>query len=92
MYRLYSMYLAVLLARRAAKEVAGLGGDVASTVFGPARGWGPDSRQGYRWEQLADGPLRPDPPQRWTPCSCRRARWRDGRGSAALRRPWCPGP
>ena len=27
-------------------------------------------------------------PQHGTPCSCRRARWRAGRGSAALQRPW----
>ena len=32
---------------------------MASTVVGPARGWGPDSRQGYGWEQLAFGPLHP---------------------------------
>ena len=61
LYRLYGMYLAVLSARRAAEEAARLGGDVASTVFVPARGGGPDSRQGYGWEQLADGPLRPAP-------------------------------
>ena len=36
LYRLYGMYLAVLSARRAAEEAARLGGDVASTVFGPA--------------------------------------------------------
>ena len=61
LYRLYGMYLAVLSARRAAEEAARLGGDLASTVFGPARGRGLDSRQGYGWEHLADGPLRPTP-------------------------------
>ena len=60
-YRQYGMYLAVLSARRAAEEAARLGGDVASTVFSPARGRVPDSRQGYGWEQLVDGPLRPAP-------------------------------
>ena len=59
LYRLCGMYLAVLSARCAAEEAARLGGDAASTVFDPARGRGPDSRQGYGWEQLADGPLRP---------------------------------
>ena len=34
---------------------------MASTVFGLARGRGPDSRQGYGWVQLAAGPLRPAP-------------------------------
>ena len=58
LYRLYGMYLAMLSASRAAKEGAGLGRDVAST-FGQARGRGPDSRQGYGLEQLADGLLRP---------------------------------
>ena len=61
LYRLYGMYLAVLSARCAAEEAARLGGDVASTVFGPARGRGPDSRHGYGWEQLPDGPLLPAP-------------------------------
>ena len=61
LYRLYGMYLAVLWACRAAEEEARLGGGVASTVFGLARGRGPVSRQGYGWEQLADGPLRPAP-------------------------------
>ena len=56
---MHAVYLAVLSARRPAEEAARLGGDVASTVFGPARGRGPDLRQGYEWEQLADGPLRP---------------------------------
>ena len=36
-------------------------GDAASTMFGPARGRGPDSRRGCGREQLADGPLRPVP-------------------------------
>ena len=62
LYRLYGMYLAVLLAR-CAMEALRLGGDAASTVFGLARGRGPDSRQGYGWEQLVDGPLRPAPAQ-----------------------------
>ena len=79
------MYLAVLSARRAVEEAARLCGDAASTVFGPARGRGPDSRRGYGWEQLADGPLRPAPAL--DPCSCRRALWRGSRGSAALPRP-----
>ena len=61
LYRLYGMYLAVLLARRAAEEAARSGGGATSTVFGAARGRGLDSRQGYGWEQLADGPLRPAP-------------------------------
>ena len=59
--RLYGMYLAILSACRAVEEAARLGGDTASTVFGPVRGLGPDSRRGYGWEQLADGPLRPIP-------------------------------
>ena len=71
LYRLYGMCLAVLSARRAAEEAVRLGGDAASTVFGPAQGRGPDSRQGYGWEQLADGPLRPAPAR--DPCSYRRA-------------------
>ena len=66
-YRRYGMYLAVLSPRHAVEEAARVGGDVASTVFGPARGQGPDSRQGYGWEQLADRPLSPpyrgNPPQ-----------------------------
>ena len=57
------MYLAVLSARHAAEEAAKLGGDTASTVLGPAQGWGPDSRQWYGWGQLADGPLHPAPAQ-----------------------------
>ena len=63
----YGMYLAVLSARRAAEEAArwargGGGGDVASTVFGPAR-VGARTRGGDTgaWEQLADGLLRPAP-------------------------------
>ena len=36
LYRLNGVYLAVLSARRAAEEAARLGGDAASTVFGPA--------------------------------------------------------
>ena len=43
LYRLYSMYLTVLSARRTSEEAVRLGGDAASTVFGPARGQGPDS-------------------------------------------------
>ena len=58
LYRLYGMYLAALLARRAADGAVRLGGGVASTVFGPARGWGRDLRQGYGCEQPVDGPLR----------------------------------
>ena len=68
LYRLYGMYLAVLSALRAAEEAARLGGeaarlggDAASTVFVLARGRGPHSQRGYKWEQLADGPLRPAP-------------------------------
>ena len=61
LYRLYGMYPAALSARRAVQEAARLCGNAASTVFGPARGQGPDSRQGYEWEQPADGPLRPVP-------------------------------
>ena len=61
LYRLYGMYLAVLSARRAVEEAAKMGGDAASTVFGPTWGRGPDSRQGYGWGQLADGLLRPAP-------------------------------
>ena len=59
------MYLAVLSDRRAAEEATRVGGDVASTVFGPARSRGLDSRQGYGWEQVADRPLRPSPA--WDP-------------------------
>ena len=61
LYRLYVMYLAGLSARRAAEEAAKAGGDAASTVFGPARGRGPDWRQGYGWGLLVDGPLRRAP-------------------------------
>ena len=71
LYRLYGMYLAVLSARRAAEAAVRLGGDAASTVFGPARGHGLDSRRGYGWEQPADGPLRPTPAR--DPCSYRKA-------------------
>ena len=42
LYLLYGMYLVVLCAHRAAEEAARLGGDAASTVFGPVRGPGPD--------------------------------------------------
>ena len=76
-YRLYGMYLAVLSARSAVEEAAVLGGDAASTVFGPAQGRGPDFRRGYGWEHLVHV-------RRGTPCYCRRARWRGGRGSVAL--------
>ena len=61
LYRLYGMYLAVLSTRRAAEEAAQLNGDTASTVFGPARGRGSESRRGDGWEQLADGTLRSAP-------------------------------
>ena len=59
LYSLYGMYLAVPSSRRAAEEAARLGGGAASTVFGPAWGRGSESRQGFWWEQLADGLLRP---------------------------------
>ena len=46
LYRRYGIYLAVLFAHRAAEEAVRLAGDAASTVFGPARGQGPDLRRG----------------------------------------------
>ena len=59
-YTGFTACTAVLSAFRAAEEAGRLGGDAASTVFGPARGRGPDSRWGLGWEQPGDGPLRPN--------------------------------
>ena len=63
LYRLYGMFLAVLVARKTALDAAQQRGDHRSTVFGPARGRAPDARAAYPWHQLGAGPL-PRPPAR----------------------------
>ena len=58
LYRLYGIYLVVLPARSAVEMVAVIGGDAASTVFGPPQGHDPCalSTVGNIWLPCGEGP------------------------------------
>ena len=58
LYRLYGIYLVVLPARSAVEMVAVIGGDAASTVFGPPQGQDPCAlgTVGNIWLSCGEGP------------------------------------